>query len=156
MTCSSADDTGIATQQCLTAAADWLAGRPFGWTWPRRSLRLRKPQPPRGVCAHRCGIRRRCTQKAFDLSAAGHAGTTLPWFGVAAVTAIGMEAALTSVPRRRVEIRLTWFLNRRISRRTFLHLMRQRIDIGATPAGDAATASFQQAGKVLTQVIFRL
>jgi ABC-type bacteriocin/lantibiotic exporter with double-glycine peptidase domain len=156
MTDTCADDGEIVDEQPATAAAGTPGARPFGWGWVWRSLRLRKWQMlavfALTLAVYAAGlVFPLCTQQALDLIAAGNVSATLLWFGAAAVAAIGIEAALTSV-RQRLEIRLTSFLNQRISRKAFLHLMRRRIDLGATPAGDAINR-FQQADKVSSFVM---
>jgi ABC-type bacteriocin/lantibiotic exporter with double-glycine peptidase domain len=133
------------------AAAVGAAGRPFGWGWVWRALRLRKWQLltvlVMTVAVYTAGlVFPLCTQQAIDLIAAGTVGVQLIWFGAAAVLAIGIEAALTGL-RQKLVIRLTSFLNSRISRKAFLHLMRRRIDLGPTPAGDALNR-FQQGDKI--------
>ncbi len=135
----------------FTEAAGDTAARPFGWAWVRHSLRLRKWQLLTVIVltmvVYAAGlVFPLCTQQAVDLIAAGTVGMQLIWLGTAAVVAIAVEAALTGL-RQKLVIRLTSFLNRRISRKAFLHLMRRRIDLGTTPAGDALNR-FQQADKI--------
>jgi ATP-binding cassette subfamily B protein len=138
------------------AAAGETAAQPFGWGWVWRSLRLRKWQllmvSILTVAGDAAGlVFPLCTQQAVDLIAAGTVGWQLGWLGVAAVIAIAIEAVLSTL-RQKLAMRLTSFLNRRISRMTFLHLMRRRIDLGATPAGEALNR-FQQAEKIPTFVM---
>jgi ABC-type bacteriocin/lantibiotic exporter with double-glycine peptidase domain len=138
----------------LTAAVvDARPLRPFGWAWVWRSLWLRKWQLVAvfalTVTVYGAGlVLPICTQRAVDLIAAGSAGWPLVGLGMAAIVAITVEASLISV-REKVTIRLTAFLERRISRRAFLHLMRRRIDLGLTQAGEVLNR-FQQAGKIPT------
>ena len=81
-----------------------------------------------------------CTQRAVDMIANGTAGRQLVWLGTGATAAVGIEAALTSL-RQSLVMRLISFLDRRISRKAFLHLMRMRIDLGVFPAGDVLGSS---------------
>jgi ATP-binding cassette subfamily B protein len=133
------------------AAAGDTPARPFGWAWVWRSLRLRKWQLATvlalTMAVYTAGlVFPLCTQQAIDLIAAGTVGVQLVWLGAAAVVAIAIEAMLTSL-RQKLVIRLTSFLNSRISRKAFLHLMRRRIDLGRTPAGEALNR-FEQADKI--------
>jgi ABC-type bacteriocin/lantibiotic exporter with double-glycine peptidase domain len=135
----------------MAAVIDALPLRPFGWAWVWRSLWLRKWQLVSTfaltIAVYAAGlVLPICTQRAVDLIAAGQAGSPLIGLGMAAIVAIGVEASLISV-REKVVIRLTGFLERRISRRAFLHLMRRRIDLGVTQAGEVLNR-FQQAGKI--------
>jgi ABC-type bacteriocin/lantibiotic exporter with double-glycine peptidase domain len=95
-----------------------------------------------------------CTAQAVDLIAAGTVGLQLVWLGAAAVIAIAIETGLTSV-RQKMVIDLTDFLKRRISSRTFLHLMRRRVDLGAAPAGEVLNR-FQEADKIPVFVVRQL
>jgi ABC-type bacteriocin/lantibiotic exporter with double-glycine peptidase domain len=137
--------------ETFTEAAGETAARPFGWGWLWRSLRMRKWQLlavlTLTVIVYAAGlVLPLCTQQAVDLIVAGAVDAQLVWLGAAAVVAIGIEAALTSV-REELVSRLTYFLKRRISARTFLHLMRKRIDLGATSAGETINR-FQEADKI--------
>ncbi len=124
---------------------------PFGWSFVWRSLRLRKWHLAAVIVLTTAVYAAAlafplCTQQAVDLIAAGAVDVRLLWLGAATVAAIGTEAALTSL-RQKLVIRLTNFLDRRISRKAFLHLMRRRIDLGPAPAGEAINR-FQQADKI--------
>jgi ABC-type bacteriocin/lantibiotic exporter with double-glycine peptidase domain len=132
---------------------DALPLRPFGWAWVWRSLWLRKWQLVSvfalTLTVYVAGlVLPICTQRAVDLIAAGSAGLPLAGLAMAAIVAIAAEAFLMST-RERVVINLTAFLERRISRRAFLHLMRRRIDLGVTQAGEILNR-FQQAGRIPT------
>jgi ABC-type bacteriocin/lantibiotic exporter with double-glycine peptidase domain len=134
-----------------TAAAGETAAQAFGWAWVWRSLRLRKWQlvavSVLTIAGDAAGlVFPLATQQAVDLIATGTVGLQLVWLGAAALVTIGIEAALSSL-RQKLVIRLTSFLNRRISRKVFLHLTRRRIDLGATPAGEVLNR-FQQAEKI--------
>jgi ATP-binding cassette subfamily B protein len=145
-----------AIDQTPSAAAKEAPAQPFGWRWVWRSLRLRKWHLA-AVLALTLGdyaaglVFPLCTQQALDLIAAGAVGVPLLWLGAAAVAAVGAEAALTSL-RQKIVIRVTNFIDRRISRKAFLHLMRRRIDLGPTPAGEALNR-FQQADKISSFVM---
>jgi len=138
-------------EQVMAAAVGEIAARPFGWGWVWRSLWLRRWQLAAvfvlTVAGYAAGlVLPLCTQQAVDLIATGTVGSQLVWLGAAAVVAIGIEAALTYI-RQKLVIRLTSFLERRIARKAFLHLMRRRIDLGGAPAGEALNR-FQQADKI--------
>jgi hypothetical protein len=110
--------------------------RPFGWAWAWRTLWLRKWQLLAvfglTITVYGAGlVLPICTQRAVDLIAAGNAGLPLVGLGIGAIVAIAAEAVLMST-REKVVISLLAFLERRISRRAFLHLMRRRIDLGVT------------------------
>jgi ATP-binding cassette subfamily B protein len=141
------------------AAANETPARPFGWGWVWRSLRLRRWQLA-AVLALTLGdyaaglVFPLCTQQAVDLIGAGAVGLPLLWLGTAAVAAVGVEAALTSL-RRKLEIRVTTFLDRRISRKAFLHLMRRRVDLAPMPAGEAINR-FEQVDKISSFVMLQV
>ncbi len=142
-----------------TAAPAETAARSFGWRWVWRSLRLRKWHLlavfTLTVAVYAAGlVLPLCTQQAVDLIAAGAVNAHLVWLGAAAIVAIGIEAALTSA-RQKLVIGLTDFLRRRISSRTFLHLMRKRIDLGATPAGETLNR-FREADAIPAFVVRQL
>jgi ABC-type bacteriocin/lantibiotic exporter with double-glycine peptidase domain len=79
-------------------------------------------------------------------SVAGRAGLELAGLAAAALLAIGAEAALYFF-RQRLVIELGTFLDRRISRRAFAHLLRLRIDGAGFSSGDAMN-HFKQAEKI--------
>jgi ABC-type bacteriocin/lantibiotic exporter with double-glycine peptidase domain len=127
------------------------AARLFGWAWVWGSLWLRKWELVAvfllTVAVYAAGlVLPICTQRAVDMIANGTAGRQLVWLGTGATAAVGIEAALTSL-RQSLVMRLINFLDRRISRKAFLHLMRMRIDLGVFPAGDVLNR-FQQADKI--------
>jgi ABC-type protease/lipase transport system fused ATPase/permease subunit len=137
--------------EAMTAASGETPARPFGWAWVWSSLWLRKWQLVAvfllTVAVYAAGlVLPICTQRAVDMIANGTAGRQLVWLGTTAIAAVGIEAALTSL-RQSLVMRLISFLNRRISRKAFLHLMRMRIDLGVLPAGDVLNR-FQQADKI--------
>jgi ABC-type bacteriocin/lantibiotic exporter with double-glycine peptidase domain len=128
-----------------------IPARPFGWAWVWGSLWLRKWELVATflltVAVYAAGLVLPIfTQRAVDMIANGTAGRQLVWLGIGAIAAVGIEAALTSL-RQSLVMRLISFLNRRISRKAFMHLMRMRIDLGVFPAGDALNR-FQQADKI--------
>jgi ABC-type bacteriocin/lantibiotic exporter with double-glycine peptidase domain len=134
-----------------TATAVEKPPRPFGWVWVWRSLRLRKWRVAAilalTVAVYAAGLALPlCTQQAVDLIAAGAVDLRLAWLGAAAVIAIAIETALTSV-REKLVLGLSNFLKRRISSRAFLHLMRRRIDLGSAKAGEMINR-FQEADKI--------
>jgi subfamily B ATP-binding cassette protein HlyB/CyaB len=128
-----------------------IPARPFGWAWVWGSLWLRKWELVATflltVAVYAAGLVLPIfTQRAVDMIANGAAGRQLVWLGIGAIAAVGIEAALTSL-RQSLVMRLISYLNRRISRKAFMHLMRMRIDLGVFPAGDALNR-FQQADKI--------
>ena len=86
------------------------------------------------------------TQTAVDAIVAGRADLELAGVAFLALAAIGVEAAV-SYWRQRLVVRLRAFLDRRLSRRAFAHLMRTRID-GAEFRSGEAIDHFQQATKI--------
>ena len=124
---------------------------PFGWRWIGRSLLLRRRQMlsvlALTAAAYAAGlIYPITTQKIVDAIVAQQADGWLIVFAVAAVVALILDAAL-NYWRRRLIIALGTFLDRRISRRAFAHLMRARIDGEGARSGDAIN-HFQQATKI--------
>jgi ATP-binding cassette subfamily B protein len=151
-------DTAVAIHDKPAAVASGgePAVQPFGWHWVWRSLRLRKWHLAAVLALtladYAAGlVFPLCTQQAVDLIAAGVVGMQLVWLAAAAVASIGVEAALTSL-RQKLVIRVTNFIDRRLARKAFLHLMRRRIDLGPTPAGEALNR-FQQADKISSFVM---
>jgi ABC-type bacteriocin/lantibiotic exporter with double-glycine peptidase domain len=142
-----------AADELTAAVIDAPPFRPFGWAWAWRTLWLRKWQLLAvfglTITVYGAGlVLPICTQRAVDLIAAGNAGLPLVGLGLGAIVAIAAEAVLMST-REKVVISLLAFLERRISRRAFLHLMRRRIDLGVTQAGEVLNR-FQQASKIPT------
>jgi ABC-type bacteriocin/lantibiotic exporter with double-glycine peptidase domain len=126
-------------------------GRGFDWAWVWRSLLLRKWHLATAflltIAVYAAGLVLPIfTQRAVDIIAAGTANLELIWLGAGALVAMILEAVLTSL-RERLVIRLCTFLDRRISRMAFLHLMRMRVDLGRFAAGDVLSR-FQQGNKV--------
>jgi ABC-type bacteriocin/lantibiotic exporter with double-glycine peptidase domain len=125
--------------------------RGFDWAWVWHSLLLRKWHLATvsllTVAVYAAGlVLPICTQRAVDIIAAGTASLELVWLATGALVAIILEAVLTSL-REGLVIRLCSFLDRRISRLAFLHLMRMRVDLGRFAAGDVLNR-FQQGDKV--------
>ena len=126
-------------------------GRGFDWAWVWRSLLLRKWHLATvsllTVAVYAAGLVLPIfTQRAVDIIAAGVASLELVWLATGALVAIILEAVLTSL-RESLVIRLCSFLDRRISRLAFLHLMRMRVDLGRFAPGDVLNR-FQQGDKV--------
>ncbi|MBR1226002.1 hypothetical protein JQ600_13840 [Bradyrhizobium sp. AUGA SZCCT0176] len=67
------------------------------------------------------------TQKAVDAIVAGRADWALAGLALTAIAAVGLEASIASW-RQKLVIRLVVFIDRRVSRKVFAHLMRARID----------------------------
>jgi ABC-type bacteriocin/lantibiotic exporter with double-glycine peptidase domain len=132
---------------------------PFGWRWIARSLLLRRRQAVSmlamtGVIYAVSLVFPVSTQKAVDTIIAGRAGLELAVFAVAALLSIALEGAL-SYQRQRLVIELGTFLDRRISRRAFAHLLRLRIDGAGFRSGDAMN-HFKQAEKIRDFVLFEV
>ncbi len=132
---------------------------PFGWRWIARSLLLRRWQAVSmlamtGVIYAVSLVFPVSTQKAVDTIIAGRAGLELAAFALAALLSIALEAAL-SYWRQRLVIELGTFLDRRISRRAFAHLLRLRIDGAGFRSGDAMN-HFKQAEKIRDFVLFEI
>ncbi len=141
------------------APAAGTAARPFGWGWVWRSLRLRKWQLlavfTLTVTVYAAGlVLPLCTQQAVDLIGADAVDGRLVWLAAAAAVSIAVETALTAV-RQKLVIGLTDFLRHRISSRTFLHLMRKRVDLGEAKAGEMLNR-FQEADKIPAFVVRQL
>ena len=132
---------------------------PFGWRWIGRSLLLRRGQTAlvlimTGAVYAVSLVFPVATQKAVDHIVAGRAGLELALLGTAALASITLEAALSYWRQRRV-IELSTFLDRRISRRAFAHLLRLRIDGADFRSGDAIN-HFKQAEKIRDFVLFEI
>jgi subfamily B ATP-binding cassette protein HlyB/CyaB len=128
----------------------------FGWAWVWRSLWLRKWQLGAvfilTVAVYAAGLVLPVfTQRAVDMIAAGVASPLLVWLAAGALAAIAVEAVLTSW-RQRLVLGLGRYLDRRIARKSFLHVMRMRVDLGVVPAGDVLNR-FQQADKISSFVL---
>ena len=94
------------------------------------------------------------TQMAVDAIVVGRADWALVGLALTAVAAIGLEAAIASW-RQKLVIRLVAFIDRRVSRKVFAHLMRARIDGADFRSGDVLN-HFQQATKVRDFVLYHL
>ena len=123
----------------------------MGWAWIWRSLLLRKWRlgsvflMTAGVYAS--GLAQPVlAQRAVDAILAGASPASLLGLGGGALAAMLAEALLT-YRRQALVIELGSFLDRRVARRAFLHLMRMRIDAGAFEAGQVLNR-FEQAGKI--------
>ena len=110
------------------------AGRPlpFDWRWIIRSLLLRRRAAfaiiMLSVAGYAMGlVFPICTQQAVDAIVAGAANAQLGALGLAALVSIALEAAFSYWRQERI-IELGTFLDRRISRPAFAHLLRLRID----------------------------
>lgn len=124
---------------------------PFGWRWIGRSLFLRRWQALTvialaGVFYAAGLVLPIATQRAVDAIVARQAGRELAGLFFLALGAIALEAAVYRWQRNLV-IDLGSFLERRISRRVFSHLMRVRIDGEAFKSGDTIN-HFQQVTKI--------
>lgn len=123
----------------------------FDWSWIARSLLLKRKQAGAllGLTAVGYGaglVFPVATQTAVDAIVAKRADLELAGLALLAVAAIGVEAVV-AYWRRRLVVRLGAFLDRRISRRAFAHLMRIRIDGAEFRSGEAIN-HFQQATKI--------
>ena len=132
---------------------------PFGWLWIGRSLLLRRWQTScvlliTGAVYAVSLVFPISTQKAVDAIIAGKVGVELAALALAALLSIALEAALTSW-RQKLVIELGTFLDRRISRRAFAHLMRLRIDVASFRSGDALN-HFKQAEKIRDFVLYEV
>lgn len=94
------------------------------------------------------------TQKSVDAIVAGRADWALAGLALTAIAAVGLEAAVASW-RQKLVIRLVAFIDRRVSRKVFAHLMRARIDGADFRSGDVLN-HFQQATKVRDFVLYHL
>ena len=132
---------------------------PFGWRWIGRSLLLRRGQSVlvlimTGAVYAVSLVFPVATQKAVDHIVAGRAGIELAVLAAAALISIALEAALYFW-RQRLVIELGTFLDRRISRRAFAHLLRLRIDGAGFSSGEAMN-HFKQAEKIRDFVLFEI
>jgi ABC-type bacteriocin/lantibiotic exporter with double-glycine peptidase domain len=94
------------------------------------------------------------TQKAVDAIVAGRADWVLVGLALTAVFAVGIEVAVSSW-RQKLLIRLVAFIDRRVSRKVFAHLMRARTDRAGFRSGDVLN-HFQQATKIRDFVLYHL
>lgn len=132
---------------------------PFGWTWIGRSLLLR-----RGSVLAIAGMTATiyvaglgfpiATQLIVDTIVSRGADPALILFGAAALLAIAMEAFVTH-RRQKLVIDLGGFLDRRIARHVFAHLMRVRVDGAGFRAGETLN-HFQQAVKIRDFTLFQV
>ena len=132
---------------------------PFGWRWIGRSLLLRRGQTVlilfmTGALYAVGLVSPVATQMAVDNIVAGRAGLELAVLAAAAVISIAVEAALYFW-RQRLVIELGTFLDRRISRRAFAHLLRLRIDGTGFSSGEAMN-HFKQAEKIRNFVLYEI
>ncbi|MFC0243501.1 peptidase domain-containing ABC transporter [Rhodopseudomonas telluris] len=133
--------------------------RPFGWRWIGHMLSLRRSQVAAilvmtGI-VYAAGLAFPIsTQKAVDAIVAGQAGWALAGLALAAVVALGIDAAVSSW-RQELVIRLVAFIDRRVSRKVFAHVMRVRIDGADFRSGDVLN-HFQQATKIRDFVLYHL
>ncbi len=135
------------------------AGSSFGWRWIGRTLRLRQDRLVRLLLAIAAGYGAAlvfpvATQRIVDAIVAGRADLPLLGLAVLAVAFIVAEVALSSY-RQSLVIDLGAFLDRRVSRLAFAHLMRVRIDGAAFRTGEVLN-HFKQIGKVRDFVLHQL
>ena len=124
---------------------------PFGWRWIGRSLLLRRWQSLSvllitGAVYAVSLVFPISAQRAVDDIVAGRVGLELAVLAVLALVSIALEAAL-HFRQQRLIIELGTFLDRRISRRAFTHLLRSRID-GASFSSGEAMNHFKQAERI--------
>lgn len=134
-------------------------GTPFGWRWIGHCLLLRRRQSIGLIAVTAAGyaaglIFPIATQKGVDEIVAGHATPHLAGLALIAVAAVVVEAAFAHV-RQWLVIALATFLDKRISRRIFTHLMRVRVDGEQFRPGEAIN-HFEQATKVRDFVLNRV
>ena len=125
--------------------------RPFGWRWFAHALKLRRGEVIRLLLAITAGYGTSlvfpiATQRIVDAIVAGEAG--LPVLGLAglAIAAIAAEVAVSS-HRKALTDGLATFLERRMSRVVFAHLLRVRIDGARFHSGEVLN-HFQQITKI--------
>jgi ABC-type bacteriocin/lantibiotic exporter with double-glycine peptidase domain len=133
--------------------------RPFGWRWIGHMLSLRRGQVAAILAmtgiVYAAGLAFPIsTQKAVDAIVAGRADWALAGLALAAVVALGIDAAVSSW-RQKLVIRLVAFIDRRVSRKVFAHVMRARIDAADFRSGDVLN-HFQQATKIRDFVLYHL
>ena len=124
---------------------------PFGWRWIGRSVLLRRWQAATiiiltGISYAASLVVPISAQKAVDSIIAHRAGLDLAALAVLALGAIALEASVFRWQRSLV-VDLGAFLDQRISRRAFTHLMRVRTDGAQFKSGDAIN-HFQQVTKI--------
>ena len=131
----------------------------FGWRWLGRSLALRRGQVARLLIAIAAGygaglVFPVATQRIVDAIVAGQADLHLLGLALLALLSIAAEVGLTAF-RGRLIIALAVFLDRRISRRVFAHLLRVRIDGAAFKSGEVLN-HFQQITKIRDFVLHQI
>jgi ABC-type bacteriocin/lantibiotic exporter with double-glycine peptidase domain len=132
---------------------------PFGWRWIGRLLLLRRWQvmyvlTMTGIIYALSLVFPVCTQKAVDTIVAGRTGLELAVLAAVAVLSTALESAL-HYWRQGLVNGLGTFLDRRVSRRVFTHLLRLRIDGPAFRSGDTMN-HFKQAEKIRDFVLFEV
>jgi ABC-type bacteriocin/lantibiotic exporter with double-glycine peptidase domain len=131
--------------------------RTFDWHWIGRAVLLRRRQTTilltmTGALYAVGLVFPVSTQKAVDSIVAGHAEAAgLIGLAVAVLAASAIEAVLTRY-RQTLVIDLATFIDRRIARLAFAHLMRTRVDGASFRTGETLNR-FQQARKIQTFVI---
>ncbi|MFB0492480.1 ABC-type bacteriocin/lantibiotic exporter with double-glycine peptidase domain [Methylobacterium sp. OAE515] len=131
----------------------------FGWHWLARALALRRGQAIRLMLAIAAGygaglVFPIATQRIVDAVVGGRVDLHLVGLSILAVLSIGLEVALFSL-RQTLIIDLAVFLDRRISHRVFVHLMRVRVDEAAFQSGQVLN-HFQQITKIRDFILFQL
>ncbi|WP_298967360.1 ATP-binding cassette domain-containing protein [uncultured Methylobacterium sp.] len=131
----------------------------FGWRWIAGCLRLRRGQVLglAGLIAAGYGaglVFPVATQRIVDAIVAGHVDASLTGLALLAVAAIALDVGIPYV-RQRLIIALGAFLDRRIARRLFAHLMRVGVDGTPVRSGEILT-HFQQAEKIREFVLHHL
>lgn len=131
----------------------------FGWRWLGSSLALRRRQVVRLLLAIAASygvglVFPVATQRIVDAIVAGRADLPLLGLAVLAILSIGAEVLLTAF-RGRLIIALAVFLDRRMSRRVFAHLLRVRIDGAGFKSGDVLN-HFQQITKIRDFVLHQV
>ncbi len=131
----------------------------FGWRWLGRSLALRRRQVVRLLLAIAASygvglVFPVATQRIVDAIVAGRADLPLLGVAILAILSIGAEILLTAF-RGRLIIALAIFLDRRMSRRVFAHLLRVRIDGAGFKSGDVLN-HFQQITKIRDFVLHQV
>jgi ABC-type bacteriocin/lantibiotic exporter with double-glycine peptidase domain len=132
---------------------------PFGWTWIGRSLLLRRGSvlviAVMTAIIYLAGLGFPiATQMIVDTIVSRGADPMLILLGVAALLAIAVEAFVTHW-RQKLVIDLGGFLDQRIARHVFAHLMRVRVDGAGFRAGETLN-HFQQVVKIRDFALFRV
>ncbi|WP_162560707.1 peptidase domain-containing ABC transporter [Methylobacterium durans] len=131
----------------------------FGWRWIARVLRLRRGQMIRLLMVVAAGygaglVFPIATQRIVDAIVAGRADLPLAGLALLAMAAITAEVALFS-RRQTLVIGLGTFLDRRISRRVFAHLLRVRLDGARFRSGEIIN-HFQHVTKIRDFVLHQV